>query len=192
MSNRNFYKIGLDAACSGQWHIAQPVDDRGVKVVTGRFGIGKLWDASIPLRSKIYHPGHAVSFSLGGIGNYFVKKTLMDALLAYVPDGTVQAVPVDIEGVDEAYEILNVLDIVDCVDEARSGFSMFPRWTEEDGQPDKVGDYRIDVLRIDPKRATGHELFRTKGWLVGLVCSECIRDLLISHGVTGIRFTLVS
>ncbi|WP_341249420.1 hypothetical protein [Cupriavidus pauculus] len=78
------------------------------------------------------------------------------------------------------------------MDEDLTGFSMFPRWTEDDGQPDKVGDYRINTLRIVPTKAAGHELFRVKGWLVALVCSERIRDLLISQGVTGIRFTLVS
>lgn len=133
-----------------------------------------------------------MSFSLGGLGDYFVKKSLMDRLLTALPVGVVQAIPVEIDGVDEPYEILNVLDVVDCVDEEKSEFSMCPRWTVEDGRPDKVGDYRIDSLRIDPIRANGHELFRTKGWLVGLVCSERIRDLLISQGVTGIRFTLVS
>ncbi|MGO4330015.1 DUF1629 domain-containing protein [Cupriavidus sp. 2TAF22] len=188
----NFYKIGLDFNFPDQWHLEQPVDNTGQEVVAGGFGLGKPWDTKIPLRSRIYHPGHAVSFSLSGLGDYFVKKTLMDTLLAALPEGTVQAVPVEIEGVGEPYEILNVLDIVDCVDETRTGFSMFPRWTEDDGRPDKIGDYRIDILRIDPARAAGHGLFRTKGWLVGLVCSERIRDLLMAQGATGIRFTLVS
>lgn len=188
----NFYDIGLDVQDSTQWHLDQPVDGTGQEVVAGRFRLGKPWDTSIPLHSKVYHAGNAVSFSLGGLGEYFVKKTLMDTLVAALPEGTVQAVPVEIDGVDEPYEILNVLDIVDCVDEDRAGFSMFPRWTEEDGRPEKIGDYRINVLRIDPARAASHDLFRVKGWRIALVCSERIRDLLISHGVTGIQFTLVS
>jgi hypothetical protein len=188
----NFYKIGLDFNNSDQWHLEQPFDNSGKNVVAGRFGLGKPWDSTNQLWSRIRNSGTAVSFSLGGLGDFFVQKSLMDALLNALPAGCAQPVPVEIEGVDEPYEILNVLDVVDCVDEARTGFSMFPRWTEEDGQPDKVGDYRIDVLRIDPARAAGHDLFRVKGWLVGLVCSERIRDLLVEHGVTGIRFTAVS
>lgn len=149
-------------------------------------------DVANTLKSRIRNEGRPVSFSLGGLGDYFVKRSLIDRLLAALPVGVVQAIPVEIDGVDEPYEILNVLDVVDCVDEEKSEFSMCPRWTAEDGRPDKVEDYRIDNLRIDPIRANGHELFRTKGWSVGLVCSERIRDLLISHGVTGIQFTLVS
>ncbi|CAG2149637.1 imm11 family protein [Cupriavidus numazuensis] len=188
----NFYKIGIEFGNSDRWFLDQPVDESGQEVVAGRFSLGRQWDASNRLRSWIRNPGRPVAFSLGGLGDYFVKKTMMDMLIGSLPAGTVQAVPVAIDGIEEPYEILNVLDIVDCVDEARTGFSMFPRWTEEDGRPDKVGDYRIDTLRIDPARAAGHDLFRVKGWLVGLVCSERIRDLLIELGVTGIRFTAVS
>ncbi|MGT2512646.1 imm11 family protein [Cupriavidus basilensis] len=90
---------------------------------------------------------------------------------------------------DEPFEILNVLDIVDCVDEEKSDFS---RWTEEDGRPDKVGDYRMNVLRVNADKVAGHGLFRVKGWQIALVCSQRIRDLLIEHGVTGVRFTSVS
>jgi len=192
MSDKDFYKIGIDVRNQERWFLDQPVDDSGQEVVAGRFGMGHPWDVNNRLRSRVREPGQAVSFSLGGLGDYFVKKTLMDALLAALPDGTVQAVPVDIEGAAEPYEILNVLDIVDCVDEDRTDFSLFPRWTVEDGRPEKIGDYRINTLRINPAAAAGHELFRVKGWLVGLVCSERIRDLLISREVTGVRFSLVS
>jgi len=188
----SFYKISMDSSVSDQWHLAQPIDSTGQETVAGRFRLGKPWDLANTLKSRIRNEGRPVSFSLSGLGDYFVKKTLMDTLVAALPEGTVQAVPVEIDGVDEPYEILNVLDIVDCVDEDRTGFSMFPRWTEEDGRPEKIGDYRINVLRIDPARAASHDLFRVKGWRIALVCSERIRDLLISHGVTGIRFTLVS
>lgn len=187
-----FYKIGADLNNHDKWFLDQPVDANGREVVAGQFGLGRHWDISDRLRNSIRNPGPAVSFSLGGLGAFFVAKALMDELVKALPAGNVQAVPVDIEGVEEPYEILNVLDVVDCVDEDRTGFSMFPRWTKEDGRPDKVGDYRINVLRIDPARASGHDLFRVKGWLVGLVCSERIRDLLVANGATGIRFTPVS
>lgn len=187
-----FYDIGMDADDSTQWHLCQPTDENGTEVVAGRFRLAKQWDNAVRLKTRICNPGHAVSFSLGGHSEYFVTKILMDSLINALPLGALQAVPVEIEGVETQYEILNALDIVDCVDESRTKFSKFPRWTEEDGRPEKVGDYRINVLHIDATKATGHDLFRVKGWRIALVCSEHIRDLLISQGVTGIRFTLVS
>lgn len=182
---KRFYKLGVDHEVADQWHLAQPENFDGVKLLTGAMWNGQPWDMTVKLRSRIYSNGRRVSFSLGGLGEFFLSEHLMNVLRSELSQERVQGIPVEIDGTDERYEILNVLDIVDCLDEKRSGLS----WrTSEDG----VKSYAVNVLRIDPNKAEGHDLFRVKTWPVALVCSERIRDLLIANGVTGIRFTEVS
>ncbi len=113
---------------------------------------------------------------------------LMNRLRGILNPGVIQGIPVSVEGNSEQYEVLNALDIVDCVDEEHSYFS---RWTAEDGRPDRIGDYKMTTLRIDPERAKGRDLFRVKGWAIALICSEKVKQCLEDAGVTGIRFTPV-
>ncbi|GAB7541132.1 imm11 family protein [Cupriavidus sp. 8B] len=184
-----FYKVGLDFNDADQWYLDQPRDDGGNELVSGTFWQGRLWDTSIPLRTVVRKAGHPVNFSNCGHSEYVVSKTLMEVLRAALPAGQLQGIPIEIDGVGEPFEVLNVLDIIDCVDESKSDFTC---WTVEDGRPDKVGDYCMNVLRVNADKVAGHELFRVKGRQIALVCSQRIRDLLVEHGVTGIRFTPVS
>jgi hypothetical protein len=66
------------------------------------------------------------------------------------------------------------------------------RWTPEDGEPEKVGEYRyIAGARIDPTKVEGARIFRPWGWPIGLIVSEDIKEALEREGLTGTRFVEV-
>lgn len=180
-----YFRIGLDFDDHGQWYLDQPTNENGTELVTGTFWRGERWTSSTALKTKVRQEGHPVSFSHSGASEYIVSKTLMDVLRDALPENSLQGIPVVIEGYDDPYEILNVLDVVDCVDESRSDFSI---WAPEDGRPEMVGEYRMNVLKIDAIKTNNHELFRIAGWRIALICSERIRNLLVKNGVTGVRF----
>jgi hypothetical protein len=109
----------------------------------------------------------------------------MRKLQAVVPSDRLQAVPVATRGTNVKFEILNVLDVVSCVDAELSEIQLF---TDEFPQP-LPGRYEsFDRFVADARQCQGHDLFRVDRWNVALLCSDRIRDLLLANNVTGIRF----
>ena len=110
--------------------------------------------------------------------------------LASVAGEAVQCIPVIVDPSLERFEILNVLDLVECVDEERSEIT---KWTEDDGRPDKIGHYRmITKLVLNEKKISDHRIFRVAGWEVALIVDENIKLSLERKKVSGIRFDAVS
>ncbi|MDY7807758.1 imm11 family protein [Burkholderia stagnalis] len=169
---------------STRWYLGQPATPEG-EVLPGTFCKGQSWLDPRPLTVKVRQVGEPANFNHSGFAEYIVSAEIMSHLREILDPTTIQGIPIFIDGCPEKYEVLNVLDIVDCVDEENSYFT---RWTIEDGRPERVGDYRISLLRIDPARAKGHHLFRVKGWNIALICSEMVKECLEQFGVTGIRF----
>ena len=65
-------------------------------------------------------------------------------------------------------------------------------YTPEDGQPNKVGEYRVVAgLRIDPSQVGDAHVFRPWGWPVVLLVSEYLKQAMDQEGFTGTRFTEV-
>jgi hypothetical protein len=101
----------------------------------------------------------------------------------------IQRVPVTVEGQGAEFEILNVCELVQCVDERRS---LLTKWTAADGRPEKVGQFRmIAKLKINPAAASGHHIFRVAGWPIALIASEEVKKLLEARDVSGLKFERV-
>ena len=85
-----------------------------------------------------------------------------------------------------AKSILNVVNLVKCLNEDQSSFT---KWTEEDGRPDRIGDYRmVTKLRIDPKAAAGNRLFRVRGWEIALIVNDRVKDCIEGFSESGVTF----
>jgi hypothetical protein len=168
------------------WFLRTPRYENGEEILGAEFRRGKRWNFERALHTNVYAQGNQVTWSFGGRNTSCVASHVMTTLRSSLPADCLEGVPIQIAGCSDQYEILNVLDIVDCVDEDQSEFG---RWTQADGRPDMVGRYRgIPRMVLDSKRALGHDLFLVKNWEVVMVCSSRIRDLLIDQGVTGIKF----
>jgi hypothetical protein len=167
------------------WFLEQPTDQYGRMCRAGEFQCGRIWNSENKLSTRVKYDARHGNFVRGGLGEYYVSRTLMDKLRIVVPPELIQGIPVTIEGVDEQYEILNTLDVVDCVDNDRSWFDLVP----EDFPNSSVrGCYRMHRFVADARKCAGHDLFRVKRWEIALLCSDRIRNLLLANKVTGIRF----
>ncbi len=114
-----------------------------------------------------------------------VKTDILDKL-EDVLDLKLQRIPVHIPEIACKFDILNVLDQVDCIDAAKS---VYTRWEANDGRPEKLGEYRMIIdLKIDSKCAHGHQLFRLKGWAIALIVSEQMKQALEALRVSGIEY----
>ncbi|WP_369946350.1 imm11 family protein [Vitiosangium sp. GDMCC 1.1324] len=101
-----------------------------------------------------------------------------------------QFLPVQVDGHAGPYFVLNALRIIRCIDDARSEEVQY--FKPEDGQPEKVGEYRfVRGMRIDPTKTEGARVFRPWGWTLSLLLSEDVKEAMEREGLTGPRFTEV-
>lgn len=188
---KRYFRIIADPAAEDRWFIRLPVDSQGNELIYHLFKKGEIQPQSIgPFKATLRRPGKAVDFNFAAFDVPIVSFKVLSALQEFL-GVSIQSWPVDIEGSSASYHILNITDCVDCVDDIAS--EMVQKWTTEDGRPDLVGHYRgFYKLRIDPKRAAGHHLFRLAGWTNVPAVSEEVMGALTRIGTTGIAFdTLV-
>ena len=127
-------------------------------------------------QSVIKQPGRKLPFSFAGFDVPILDATTTK-LLAEVAGTDAQFPPVSISGESSSYNILAATKTVSCVDESQSEFT---RWTEADGRPDKLGQYRMFTRLALAASAVPSEaeLFRVAGWKQALVASEkLVREL---------------
>jgi hypothetical protein len=99
----------------------------------------------------------------------------------------VQFLPAQVEGHAGPYFILNTLRVIRCIDDARCEEVRY--WKPENGQPEKVGEYRVVAgMRIDPTRVGDARIFRPWGWPVALIVSEDLKQAMEQEGITGTQF----
>jgi hypothetical protein len=112
-----------------------------------------------------------------------VVEPLAEALKELAPS-EVQLFPVEIPGQSRRYSILNVTEIIDCIDERRTrGDRCSP------GERRKY--HYLSDLHILPEIAAGHHLFRLANWEVALICSKRVMELFELHRVRGAQFVPV-
>ena len=181
---QDFFQIGFDYCDPTRWYLGQPMTSAG-ETLPGTFRNCLPWTGEYPLNVEIKKHGIPATFSHSGFAIYIVEAKALTLLQKITDPKILQRIPVSIIGSLENYEILNVLNKIDCLDEQHSEFR---RWTADNGPPERIGDYKVSLLRIDPDRASGHDLFRVKGWDIALICSGKIKRHLEEAGVTGIRF----
>jgi hypothetical protein len=133
--------------------------------------------------------GVGLDFSLAGVSIPVVSSQFVQ-VVQRLGLQEVQFLPIQVENHPGPYFILNALRILRCIDDARCEEVRY--WRPEDGQPEKVGQYRsVAGLRIDPTKVEGARLFRPWGWTLALLVSEDVKEALEREGVIGTRFTEV-
>jgi hypothetical protein len=184
----NFYRLLADPAATSRWHVKSPLDPSGNEVDPRSFTQGVPVDSLLPLTLPLRRSGDEVDFNFCDFHMIVTPASVNTRLQAFA-GSAIQRIPVAIDSRKGEFEILNVCDLVPCVDESRS---LFTRWTGEDGRPDKVGQFRMIVkLKIDPAAAAGHEIIRVADWPIALIASENVKHLLEALNVSGLVYERV-
>ncbi len=185
---QRFFKLSDDLYVPHRWYLATPLDSQGRKVHDWDFKRGAPVQVEGRLRIPIKIAGRPLDFSWAGL-SIPVVHVKVASLLAERAPGDVQLIPADIEGQPEQYLVLVATRLIRCIDE-KSSRILF--WTHEDGEPDRVGQYRdVRDLRIDKARVGNAKVLRPEGWEVVLIVSEEIKAALEHMGATGTRFAEV-
>jgi hypothetical protein len=181
-----YFELRSNMRIPGRWVLKSPIDAQGQEVDPWRFSEGRVLDLETRLRLPVSHPGRELDFSLTGLGVVVVHGRVV-RLFELLGIQEVQFLPTQVEGHTGPYFILNALRIIRCIDDARCEEVRY--WKPEDGQPEKVGEYRVvSGLRIDPTKVGDARIFRPWGWPVALVISEDLKQALEQEGITGTRF----
>lgn len=188
---KRYFDLLDDVYLSGRWQLGHPLNQQGEKLENPwQFRIGEPAREQERVRIPIKVPGKPLGFSHAAFSIPIVDAKVASVFAELAP-GDVQLVPVDVEGQPEGYFILNVTHVVKCIDD--QACEEVEYWTEEDGRPEKVGQYRnVAGMRIEPTKVGDAQVFRPWGWLVALVVSEDIKTALERIGATGTRFVEVT
>ena len=139
-----------------------------------------------PLKIGFRRPGRPIDYTMADRGMPVASERAA-AVFREIAGDDVELIPLDVESRLESYFIVNAIHAVDCVDERHS--EGVRRWGPEDGQPEKVGDYKsFDRLRVDPSKTAGHDIFRVKRCVVYLIVSRRLKEALEGAHLTGLRF----
>ncbi|WP_225409275.1 imm11 family protein [Stigmatella hybrida] len=189
---RRYFDLHDDVYIQGRWELGDPTDSQDREVDDPwQFADGRPVRIEEPLRVPVTHPGTPLDFSLAGIGVTPIVHKRVASLLAELAPDDVQLIPVELEGQPEPYCILVATRAIRCIDDQASAEVKY--WKPEDGQPDRVGEYRaVHGMRIDPAKVGDAKVFRPWGWTVALIVSEDIKEALERAGVTGVKFTEVT
>ncbi|SEU07719.1 imm11 family protein [Stigmatella erecta] len=189
---RRYFDLHDDVYIQGRWELGDPAGSQGREVDDPwQFAEGRPVRVEEQLRVPITHSGTPLDFSLAGVGVTPILHQRVADLLAELAPDDVQAIPVGVDGQPEPYCILVATRAIRCIDDQASAEVQY--WKPEDGQPDRVGEYRaVHGMRIDPAKVGDAQVFRPWGWTVVLLVSEDVKEALERAGVTGVKFTEVT
>lgn len=179
----------IHASVFNRWVLGSPLDPQGCEVDPRLFIAGKRV-AELPLLTiPVAQVGEVVDFNLAAFDMPVTPRKFNEALERLVGDA-IQRIPVTIQGYSDRFEILNLCETVDCLDEIKTKHVM--KWNNIDGRLDKIGEYRMIVgLQVDPSRIGRHHIFRLGGWEISPICSEDIKNFMESFELTGVHFEAV-
>lgn len=183
------YRVHFNSEDCDQWALGEPSDNDG-NPLGGLFRAGTI----APLRPDILVPiaelGEPREFNFAGTGALVVTERV-GKLIDHLAEGDVQRIPVRIDGAEEVYEILNILQVRDCID---ANATRGDRWKEgETSDVAKVGTwFLIDQLRLNGENIPRYSIFRVAGYLSAVIVTEGLKSSLDQAGVEGLVYEDVS
>jgi hypothetical protein len=172
---------------TGRWHLKSPVDEQGKELDPWQFKARRVLELAGRPVFRVARPGIALDFTLTGLTIPLVHRRVVSLFERLGLQQEVQFIPASVEGQPEPFFILNVLQTLRCIDDARCEEVLY--WLPEDNRPDKLGQYRnVAGLKIDPTKVGGAQLFRTWGWRGPIIVSERIKLAMEDEGLTGPEF----
>jgi len=179
------FRLLDDMTVVDRWHLG---DHTFVGSAPRSMQAGEPLLAEAELSVPVTQPGRPLAYSETAFGLPIACLPLARAISAVSPSD-VQFVRLQVRGLrlSSDYAVLNCLQIVECLDEGRS---QFIKWGEEDGRPDRLGQYRaVTRLAIAREKVPGNvHFFRIKGWSIALVVSDVVREAMEVAGCEGAVF----
>lgn len=187
----DYYELTFDESDDNSWELEvlwqKPT---GEWFDVWAFSCGKVVDQLDELRVAIFEPGHPVDFNLANFNIPIVSKRLGNLLESSFP-ADIQRIPISI-GLNTNWEILNVLNVVDCLDHERSVIDYYPTDADDETGPRSAASQRaprgVRLLRVDNKKTQDRNLFRIKDWTIPIAVSSHVKAVCEAAQITGASF----
>ncbi|NMO20514.1 hypothetical protein HPC49_40155 [Pyxidicoccus fallax] len=181
-----YFELLDDVYRTDRWELGKLVTAEGEIVVPGDLMDGVPFQPIGGLRVSIKIPGPPMDFSHAAFSVPIVNARVA-SILTELATQDVQLIPVDIDNQPGRHFVLNALHVLKCIDDEASTEVQY--WTEEDGLPEKVGQYcSVHGMRLDVSKVGEARVFRPWGWSSSLIVAEDIKEALEGAGITGTRF----
>jgi hypothetical protein len=175
-----YYRLMDDMTTDQRWYLDAP-EGPGKEWLGTALIRAQRYQGDTPLTCRVHHQGPSLELTITQGTVPVVNERVAEIITKHARD-EVQLIPVEVAGAPGKLWAVNVLAAADCVDDQRSG--QVERYTEEDGQPDRIGEYSLIVeLMIDSARAGGHAILRPRGWWVTTLVSGLLADELRAASV---------
>lgn len=203
----SFYELEDDLERRGRWHLGYLMEHANHRFDDREFRYGIRIDSGSPLRCKLWNEEKVVAVtppltlyrSYEGVPLDFtytdscmpIATKRVAEILAAIAGDDIQRFPIQVDQLDEKYEIINVISVVDCLDVQRSDTT----WFEEgnDIRPDLAGKpWSVFPLFVDSDRVSNRNIFRIRDYTEPVIVSEAIMQAFEQAEVSGVRFNLVS
>jgi hypothetical protein len=182
-----YFELVDDMRIMDRWELDSPLDKEGQEIWHGQFSRGTPLEVRTPASVPLYSPGRALDYTTTALGIPVVHARVKEVFERLQIQEQVQFFPTAIAGQSDSYFLVNVLQVVRCIDDARCEAVFY--YTEEDEEPERVGEYRnVRGLRIDPSQVGDRHIFRPWGWQLAIIVSERVKESLDVAGITGARF----
>ncbi|HYO70254.1 MAG TPA: DUF1629 domain-containing protein [Archangium sp.] len=190
MKQMKYYELYDDVYIPGRWHLRMPLYNEGGGeddfFDVWQFKEGRVLDFKRLIRLSMKPAGVALEFS-ESLGGPVVHRRVVSLFERLGLQKEVQFIPVEVEGQTEPWFILNALQVIRCIDDARSEEVVY--WRPEDNRPEKLGGYKnVRGLKVDSEKIGNAHIFRPWGWRVVLIVSEYVKTAMEEEGITGIKF----
>jgi len=183
------YRLWDDMPVPNRWVLGN-LREEGTLLAPGQLIAGKPVNITMPLSMGVLESGQPLDYSIDPRGTPVVTRRAAE-LLAPICGQQLQLIEVSVEGHPGPFFVANATRTAHCLDESRSRGAS--RWTAEDGQPERIGDYHaMDKLIIDPGRTGGLDLFRVAHYTVALIVSERLKNAMEEAGLLGPSFEPVT
>jgi len=180
MNGWTYFELFDDMSGADRWFLSPPTGPSGEWLGTA-LGRGERFVGQTPLRMEVYRSGPSLDLTVTEGGVLVVTASVADLLVKEAGED-VQLVPAEIQGHAAPHFVANVLPLRKCIDEQRT--TAIERWAEEDGRPERVGQYRyVGGMKIDPERTGGHAILRPWGWTGVILVSQALAEALRRAGV---------
>lgn len=188
---RRYFELSLGPASAtddSRWHLRKldvfadgtPVDMWGYR------GCKPVADPKcVPFH--VFAEGTKTDYTPTAFLTTVVSKRLADLWESFGPHD-IQRIPASVDGVENEWEVINILTCIDCIDYQRSKASFYPPNDPE--RPNKPRGFLKLVL--DPVRIGEHHIFQPIDWEVVTVVSEDLKHAMQEAGMTGVQYWRVT
>lgn len=173
------------------WELGEVIDQEGNEILSSNFTTGQIFPVDAAKKLSVVHKRCElpVDFQMTFLGVPIVSKAL-GTTIANLDGQNIQRIPVTVAPSHEGYEILNIINKLDCLDYEHT---QVDRYTESWVRPDKRGKTRsLSNITIKASLAEKHHIFRLAAWHVIVIVSNELKTVIDDKGFTGLSFSPVN